>query len=106
MSASSIVKTNTPEEIMKKIRKDVNQLTEDDKDIIILALETVEDLLRMKKTAKWEAQEPRSGFFTPGGNPVYECGTCGYVYGAHEINPTKKICQGCGRLMVNGKRWH
>ena len=46
MSASSIVKTKTPGQIMEIVRNDVNQLTEDDKDIIILALETIEELFR------------------------------------------------------------
>lgn len=106
MSATSTEKIKTPGEIMRIVREDVGQLTEDDKDIIILALETVEDLLRLEHTANWKAQEPRSGYLTPGGNPVYECDRCGYVYGAHEINPTMKICRGCGRLMKNGKRRH
>lgn len=38
MSASSTVKTKTPGQIMEIVRNDVNQLTEDDKDIVILAL--------------------------------------------------------------------
>lgn len=36
---------------MEIVRNDVNQLTEDDKDIIILALETIEELFRQKRTA-------------------------------------------------------
>ena len=51
MSASSTVKTKTPGQIMEIVRNDVNQLTEDDKDIIILALETIEELFRQKRTA-------------------------------------------------------
>ena len=49
MSASSTVKTKTPGQIMEIVRNDVNQLTEDDKDIIILALETIEELFRQKR---------------------------------------------------------
>lgn len=42
---------------MEIVRNDVNQLTEDDKDIIILALETIEELFRQKRTANWIAEE-------------------------------------------------
>ena len=89
MSASSTVKTKTPGQI-----------------IVILALETIEELFRQKRTANWIAEEGGGAYFTPGGNPVYKCDTCGYVYGANEIHPTGKICRGCGRLMKNGRRWH
>ena len=106
MSASSTVKTKTPGQIMEIVRNDVNQLTEDDKDIVILALEPIEELFRQKRTANWIAEEGGGAYFTPGGNPVYKCDTCGYVYGANEIHPTGKICRGCGRLMKNGRRWH
>ena len=57
MSASSTVKTKTPGQIMEIVRNDVNQLTEDDKDIVILALETIEELFRQKRTANWIAEE-------------------------------------------------
>lgn len=44
---------------------------------------------------EWKKQEYCPHTFTPGGNPVYECPTCGYEYGAHEIYPSVKECPIC-----------
>lgn len=104
MSATSTEKTKPISEIIRDVRDDVNRLTEDDRDIIILSLETVGDLIRMEKTSNWKKQNTGAGYLTPGGNPVYECESCGFVYGAHEIFPSAKICRNCGRLMLNGRR--
>lgn len=81
-----------------------DRLNEDEQDLIVLALETVEDLLRYGKTATWERTELGPGYFTPGGNSPYHCSACGYDVGANEIFPSKKICPGCRALMKNGRR--
>ena len=39
------------------------------------------------------------GCFTCGGNPVYGCSECGYIYGSHKIFPSAKYCQECGAKM-------
>ena len=104
MSASSTEKIKPIAQIIRDFREHPEELTEDDRDIIVIALETVWDLMKYEKTANWKAQPAKPGYFTPGGNSVYECDACGYVYGAHEIFPSANICKKCGRLVMNGRR--
>ena len=56
------------------------------------------DSYEERKTATWVPE--RAGGFTPGGNPIYHCSNCGYVYGSHELYPQAKYCKGCERRMV------
>ena len=47
---------------------------------------------------KWIDVTP-PGYFTCGGNPVYGCSECGYIYGSYKIFPSAKYCQECGAKM-------
>ena len=37
---------------------------------------------------------------TCGGNPLYACGHCGYIYGSYEIYPSVEHCPNCGAKAV------
>ena len=79
MSASSTEKIKPIAQIIRDFRKHPEELTEDDRDIIVIALETVWDLMKYEKTANWKAQPAKPGYFTPGGNSVTSAtpaGTC------------------------------
>ena len=41
----------------------------------------------------------RPGQVTCGGNPVYACGNCGYIYGSFELFPSANYCENCGAKM-------
>ena len=50
-----------------------------------------------EKAGRWVKQ--KGGGFTPGGNPVYECSECGWVFGSHMITPNYSYCPNCGSKM-------
>lgn len=49
--------------------------------------------------AIWVAEH--GGGFTPGGNPIYHCSKCGWIFGSHMIFPDYAFCPECGRRMAN-----
>lgn len=99
-------KARTIGELIKTVREHPDELTAGDRNVIVSALQTVEDMYKQGRTATWRVDDDQigSGMFTPGGNPVYHCDKCGFVYGANEIIPSAKICENCGSLMTNGWR--
>lgn len=48
-----------------------------------------------RETGEWIAEH--HGGFSPGGNPLYRCSKCGWVYGTHSVFPTYRYCPECGR---------
>ena len=56
-------------------------------------------VLAERKLGRWLAE--CSGGFTPGGNPVYVCSECGFIYGAHKIIPDANFCEKCGAQMYD-----
>lgn len=51
-------------------------------------------------TAYWKKE--KTGGFSPGGNPLYRCSNCGWVYGTHSVFPTFRYCPECGKKMNGG----
>lgn len=92
--------------LIRDFREHPETLDEDERDIVVIALEAVSDMLRHGQTAQWETVHVPAGYFTPGGNSPHKCSACGYDIGANEIFPSAKICPGCRALMINGRRIH
>lgn len=65
-----------------------------------IGIDLVEVIRGAEKTGHWVESPTGRGMFTCGGNPVYECSECGYVYGSFEIYPSAKYCRDCGVRMV------
>ena len=84
-------------------RKDVIKAIVDAKDSDICQKEQVLFYIDQVPAAKpnngrWVAEKTH-GFFTPGGNPVYHCSECGWIFGSHRLFPDYKFCPGCGANM-------
>ena len=63
------------------------------------------NLLRLRPAPKFSKWQKVSGGFTPGGTPVYVCGSCGgseHLYGV-EYRKRKMICDECGS--INSYPW-
>ena len=58
--------------------------------------------IRCRKDAYWKPE--KTGGFSPGGNPLYRCSNCGWIFGTHMIFPNFRYCPECGSLMNNGDR--
>lgn len=41
--------------------------------------------------------------FTPGGNAVYFCSECKWIFGSHRVFPNYKFCPNCGVKMDKGE---
>lgn len=41
----------------------------------------------------------KPGQITCGGNPVYACSRCGFVYGSFQLFPSANYCENCGAKM-------
>ena len=51
--------------------------------------------VEFRDSGEWVADH--TGGFSPGGNPLYRCSKCGWVYGTHSVFPTYRYCPECGR---------
>lgn len=51
----------------------------------------------LHKHAKWIPEH--HGGFSPGGNPLYRCSNCGWIFGTHMIFPNYRYCPDCGSVM-------
>ena len=51
----------------------------------------------------WEPE--RHGGFSPGGNPLYRCHNCKWVFGTHMIYPNFRYCPECGYKMIPKKEY-
>ena len=65
-------------------------------ELAITALESVETIDPVKH-GQWLGQIG-SGF-TPGGNAVYFCSECKWIFGSHRVFPNYKYCPNCGSRM-------
>ncbi len=54
----------------------------------------------MSKIGRWK--EIKGNYVTPGGTPLYECGSCGGSQHLHgiEYSRRKVICDNCGRINI------
>ena len=54
----------------------------------------------MSKIGRWK--EIKGNYATPGGTPLYECGSCGGSQHLHglEYSRRKVICDNCGRINI------
>lgn len=54
----------------------------------------------MSKIGRW--REIKGNYATPGGTPLYECGSCGGSQHLHgvEYRRRKVICDNCGRINI------
>ena len=66
-------------------------------DLVEEAIEAEVDKHEIVKASWIDVTKP--GQATCGGNPVYACSNCGYVYGSFEIFPSAKYCRECGAKM-------
>lgn len=58
--------------------------------------------IKCRNNAYWRPE--KTGGYSPGGNPLYKCSNCGWVFGTHMIVPNYKYCPECGSLMKNCER--
>ena len=58
--------------------------------------------IKCRNNAYWRPE--KTGGYSPGGNPLYKCSNCGWVFGTHMIIPNYKYCPECGSLMKNCER--
>ena len=49
----------------------------------------------------WEV-EPHGGF-SPGGNPLYRCHNCKWIFGTHMLYPNFRYCPECGYKMIDNR---
>ena len=51
----------------------------------------------------WEPEH--HGGFSPGGNPLYRCHNCKWVFGTHMIYPNFRYCPECGYRMISKEEY-
>jgi len=54
----------------------------------------------MSRIGRWKKSQ--GNYLTPGGTPLYECGSCGGSLHLHgvEYSRRKVICDNCGRINI------
>lgn len=51
----------------------------------------------LRRHAYWKPEH--HGGFSPGGNPLYRCSNCNWIFGTHMLHPNYRYCPECGSVM-------
>lgn len=54
-----------------------------------------------RQESYWEVEH--HGGFSPGGNPLYRCHNCKWIFGTHMIYPNFRFCPECGYKMIDNR---
>lgn len=54
-----------------------------------------------RQESYWEVEH--HGGFSPGGNPLYRCHNCKWIFGTHMIYPNFRYCPECGYKMIDNR---
>ena len=62
--------------------------------VVDTIIEKIKFLPSEENKGKWLAQDAHG--YTPGGNPIYVCSKCKWIFGSHLTFPNFKFCPMCG----------